>query len=115
MWLDVALTSASDTVAWILAPNGDDLTRHVSVWRDERGVLSRVTREKWNGRWYLSGTLGDTASQAICYKRRTRDAGMCLPFRMDTVSGLPFLRRLRVYGYRDETLKVGRLFVERRP
>jgi hypothetical protein len=114
VWIDVALTSPSDTVAWILAPNGADRTRHTSVTRDGRGALSVAVRETSNGFWYLSGRLEDTTNRAICYKRRARDGGTCLRFRMDTLPTPLFIRRLTVLGYRGERLKEERVFVERR-
>lgn len=115
VWIDVALSSASDTVAWILRPNGDNRMRYVLVTRDAHGVPSTSAHEKSNGLWYLSGRLGDTASQAICYKRRARDGGTCLRFRMDTISTPRFLHRLRVIGYRGQRSSDETVFVERRP
>jgi len=114
VWIDVALTSSADTVAWILAPNGADRTRHTSVTRDGRGAPSVVVRETSNGFWYLEGRLKDTNTRAICYKRRARDGATCLHFRMDTVATPRFLRRLTVFGYRGERLKEERVFVDTR-
>jgi hypothetical protein len=114
VWIDVALTSSSDTVAWILAPNGVDRTVHTSVSRDSRGVMSVAVHETSNGFWYLSGRLEDTINRAICYKRRARDGATCLRFRMDTVANTRFLRRLTVLGYKGEPLKEERVFVEMR-
>jgi hypothetical protein len=114
VWIDVALSSPSDTVAWILAPSGSNRTSHISVGQDSRGVPSTVAHEKSNGLWYLSGRLGDTTTQAICYKRRARDGGTCLRFQMDTVSGPRLLRRLRVFSYSGDHRNGARVFLERR-
>jgi hypothetical protein len=115
VWIDVALTSSSDTVAWILAPNGADRTRHTSVSRDGSGVPSVTVHEFSNGFWYLSGRLEDTTNRAICYKRRSRDGATCVRFRMDTVATPRFARRLRVLDYRGERLKEERVFIDIRP
>jgi hypothetical protein len=115
VWIDVAQTSPSDTVAWILAPNGADRTMHKTVRPDSRGVPTVAVHEISNGLWYLSGRLEDTTNRAICYKRRARDGATCLRFRMDTVATPRFLRRLTVLGYRGERLKEPRVFVDMRP
>jgi hypothetical protein len=114
VWIDVALTTSSDTVAWILAPNGADRTMHKFVRRDSRGVPSVVVHETSNGFWYLSGRLEDTTHRAICYKRRARDGATCVRFRMDTVASPRSFRRLRVLDYRGEPLKEERVFVDMR-
>ena len=113
MWIDVARTSYSDTVAWVLAPNGDDRTISIAITRDDRGIASATTQEIWNGKWYLSGRLADTTNRAICYKRRVRNGATCLRFRMDTVAATPPLRRLTVLGYEGQHPEEVRVFVER--
>lgn len=113
VWIDVSLTSYSDTVAWVLATNGDDRTMRITIKRDNRGISVAEKREVWNGLWYLSGRLADTANRAICYKRRVRNGATCLRFRMDTVAATPLLRRLTVLGYRSQLPGEGRVFLER--
>ena len=110
VWIDIGLTSYSDTVAWVLAPNGDDRTMRITI----NGMSAATTQETWNGIWYLSGRLADTSNRAICYKRRVRNGATCLRFRMDTVATAPLLRRLTVLGNEGQRLREGRVFLERR-
>lgn len=113
VWIDVARTSYSDTVAWVLAPNGDDRTLHIGVNRDADGVAATTKHETWNGMWYLSGKLTDTTDRAICFKRRVRDGATCVRFRMDT-AGVHALRQMTVLGYQGQRQAIEHIFFERR-
>lgn len=115
IWIDLAKTSYGDTVAWVLAPNGDDRTLHTLVKRDEKGSLTTVRREAHYGFWYTSGKLTDTAKRAICFKKRARDGATCLRFRMDTLAAQPLRRRLTVLLYSGRHHTADRLFVDRSP
>lgn len=105
IWIASAKATPTDTVAWVLAPNGEDLTLVVYV-RPATTAASAVTRRETRyGFWYLSGALGDAMRQAICVKRRARDGAACAPFRLDTIpaaAGVPARRRLRVLGSRGD-------------
>lgn len=117
IWIDSAKATPTDTVAWVLAPNGEDRTLVVHV-RPAITAASAVTRREIRyGFWYLSGALGDTTRQAICVKRRPRDGAACAPFRLDTipkVGSATARRRLRISGFRGEHHTRDRVLLERR-
>ena len=109
-WIDVAQTSATEEVAWVLSPDGNDHTRRVVV-RDSSHRPLRTVRESWNGWWYVSGNLSDSKHRAICYKRRPRDGPTCLRFRLDTLDTRGTRRRLTVFGYPNADWPQPRIFI----
>jgi hypothetical protein len=115
VWIDLAKTSYADTVAWVLAPNGNDRTLHIRVKTDEGGSLATVQNEAAYGLWYVSGELADTAKRAICFKKRVRDGATCLRFRIDTVATQPLRRRLSILMYQGSHHRADRFFIDRSP
>lgn len=116
-WVDVANTTPTDTVAWVLKESGDDRTVTLHVQPRANGTPVVTRRERDYRYWYLTGTLGDTTQQAICAKRRARSWPTCLAFRLDTLSGASGdggRRRLRIVGVRGEPATSERVFLERR-
>ena len=115
VWIDLAQTSATETVAWVLAPDGDDHTMRVVV-HDSGGKHLTTVSQRWNGWWYVSGNLSDPTHRAICYKRRPRDGATCLRFRLDTLTiPNPDRRRLTILGYTNEEWLQPRIFVGHQP
>ena len=115
IWIDAGATTAVDTVAWVLAPNGDDRGLHLKVERDASGGVVVRRDEKKHGFWYLEGALGDTARRAICYKKRARNGGTCVHFALDTTrEGGILRRRLTVRDFPGEKTPGGHVFIERR-
>ncbi|MDB4917900.1 MAG: hypothetical protein JWM95_5544 [Gemmatimonadetes bacterium] len=90
-WIDLRKTTSTDSSLWILAPNGDDESRRVSVGSDG----NRHVSTRHYGFWYLSGSLVDS-SRRICFKKSPRFGGTCVPFELDSAQGR---RRLTVHGY----------------
>ena len=116
VWIDSANTPPSDTAAWLLAPDGDKRTLHIIVDRDNSGNSVIRQTESSPTRWYLSGALTDTAHPAICFKRRARDSGTCVAFRLDTVtSGADARRRLTILGNPGENRTHPQILIERHP
>lgn len=122
VWVDSSSATPTDTVAWVLAANGQDRTLVVHVLPSKGGGANTTPapvtrRETRYGFWYLKGALGDTARQALCFQRRVRDGASCAPFRLDTVpagAGTATRRRLRVLGFGGAHRTGGRVLVERR-
>ena len=115
VWIDVSATTASDTVARVLAPNGDDRGLRLKVERGASGGVVVRRDEKKYGFWYLQGALEDTARRAICYKKRARDGGTCVHFALDTTrEGGILRRRLTVRDFPGERAPGGYAFIERR-
>lgn len=115
VWIDVAQTSKTDTIAWVLAADGDDQTMRLVV-HDSAGKHLAKVRETWNGWWYVTGKLSDSKHRAICCKRRPRDGATCLRFRLDTLSILGAeRRRLTILGYPNDDWPQPRIFVGHRP
>ena len=115
VWIDSAKTTAFDTLAWVLASNGDDGTLHVTVMRDPQGTLVAQSEEKRYGFWYLEGDLHDTSGRAFCVKPRARDGGTCTRFRMDTLNTRPVRRRLVMINYHGAHHTADRVLLERLP
>ena len=115
IWIDKVKTTPTDTLAWVLDPDGADRTLEVRYKRDEAGVLSREEVKRSYGVWYIEGRMQDTASRALCIKPHARFGATCYPFRLDTLATSPFRRRLTVRGYRGNHSVSDRVLVERVP
>lgn len=118
VWIDSALATPSDTVAWVLTAHGNDRTLHVVVTRDSTGRATLRRSTGGYGYWYLHGELSDTAHRALCFKARPRDGGSCYHFRLDTlITSAPGVRRrrLRVLAYRGRQHTRDRILIERLP
>ena len=117
IWIDSSQSTPTDTVAWVLAANGDDRTLRVHVQYDGDRAGGSTQEVRRYASWYLEGTLGDTSSQAFCVKRRPRDGGSCSQFRLDTLyapDGGIARRRLVIRGYVGERHTRDRVLLERR-
>lgn len=116
VWIDSAQSSKTDAVAWVLSPNGDDRTVQLAFRQDTAGTRMATVRDTWNGWWYLSGKLSDSAHHAICYKRRPRDGATCLRFRLDTLNVPPTSRRrLTILGPPGKDWTQPRIFIAHVP
>lgn len=118
VWIDSSLASATDTVAWVLDPDGTDRTLRVSISRDSAGhPMAKQSTQRY-GYWYLNGAMSDTAHRALCFKMRPRDGASCYHFQLDTVSGSAAAvrrRRLTIVGYRGQRHTRDRTLLERLP
>jgi hypothetical protein len=118
IWVDSSKATPTDTVAWVLAPNGDDRTLDVHVASDSAGRAVITRTEKRYGFWFLRGSLADSAGRAICFKDKPRDGASCVAFRLDTLSdprGGPARRRLLLPGYKGHHHTRDRVLFERLP
>lgn len=115
IWIDSIKTTATDTLAWVLAPAGDDGTLHVSVRPDADGSLRSHSEEVSYGTWYASGTSPDAEGRQLCFKPRARFAATCYHFRLDTITTAKVRRRLTVLGYRGRHRTSDRVLLERTP
>lgn len=115
VWIDVAKTTPTDTLAWLLESSGADRTLQVRYTRDAAGVLSRDEQQRSYGVWYMEGHLQDTLSRALCFKPHARSGATCYPFRLDTLATASTRRRLTVIGYRGNRSITDRVLVERVP
>jgi hypothetical protein len=85
-WIDVEKSTPDDTTLWVLAPDGYDGVAHLQHAPDAAGVERQARHQVKYGAWYLDGTLGDTAHQAICFSRRIgRFGASCTAFVLDTI------------------------------
>ena len=85
-WVDVEKSTADDTTLWVLRPDGYDGVAHLQRSSDASGVARQSRQEVRYGSWYLDGTLGDSAHQAICFSRRIgRFGASCTAFVLDTI------------------------------
>ena len=114
-WVDVGKATTTDTVAWVLAPNGADRTLSISVHPGTPGVPTRSENVATHGTWYGSGEFADTVRRQFCFKHRARSAPTCFAFRLDTVATNPVRRRLTVLQYRGTHSTDDRVLLERTP
>ena len=115
MWIDVAKTTPTDTLAWLLEPNGADRTLQVRQLRDDAGEVRREELRRSYGAWYMSGELRDTTGRALCFKPHARFGPTCFGFRLDTLTAAPVRRRLTIIGYRGNHSTADRVLIERLP
>jgi hypothetical protein len=118
VWLNLAQSSATDTIAWVLAPNGDEQTMIIHVAKGAGDTPVTTIREVRKGLWFLNGALTDSARRAICYQPHSRGGSTCVNFRLDTlpqVRGVSLRRRLTVLGFQGERPTGDRVLLERRP
>ena len=117
VWVDSSLATATDTVAWVLTENGLDKTLHLTVARDTAGRTNVQQRLTTYGLWYVSGSMSDVDNRTFCVKRRSRDGGTCVKFRLDTLPsthGGRSRRRLFLAGYKGQVHQRDRILLERR-
>lgn len=110
-WIDVRHAAPEDTSLWVLRADGYDGTAHVH--RLPGGVVER--QDSKYGRWYLRGSIADSAHRAICFARRLgRDGATCVGFSLDTIAGPAGpLRQLVVRGYEGQHTTGDRILIER--
>ena len=116
VWVDSSLATSTDTIAWVLGDNGIDRTLHVTVSRDPAGRASVDRRMTTYGLWYVSGDMRDAEKRRFCVKRRPRDGGTCVNFRLDTVPSAQTQgarRRLFLLGYKGQVHQRDRILLER--
>lgn len=112
VWVDSSKSTPTDTIAWTLAESGEDGTLHISVARDSGGARVSQTRTRY-GNWYVDGSMADSASRRLCFKRRPRDGPTCNRFRIDSLANRP--RRLTILGYHSAHHVGDRTLFERLP
>jgi hypothetical protein len=114
-WVDVRKSTPSDTSLWVLRPDGYDGSAHIRAIADSSGQVRAQRTETRYGGWYMSGTLGDTASQAICFSSRPgRFGSTCNGFSLDTVqSANASVVRLTVRGYAGSHSTTNRVLISR--
>ena len=110
-WIDLRHTSPTDSMVWVLSPNGDDATLEIRI--DPAG--SRTERQYHYGRWRLDGELADSAHRALCFVHRPgRQGASCIAFRLDTLAAPSGPRgHLVLKNYRGEHHTVDRELVKR--
>ena len=114
-WVDVGKATTTDTVAWVLAPNGADRTLAITVLPGEHGKPTRHETVATHGTWYGSGQLADTVRRQLCFKHRARTGPTCFAFRLDTLAMGPVRRRLTVLQYHSTHSTGDRVLLERNP
>lgn len=118
-WVDSALATPTDTVAWVLRENGDDRTLRIHVNTDSSGRATRTSTERHYAMWWVSGDLTDTLRRRFCSSPRPgRFGSTCYSFHIDTIAATdtsPLYRRLLVVGYAGTTHVRNRVLIERRP
>jgi hypothetical protein len=110
-WVDSAASTPADTLAWVLGGDGDYRTLTIRARSDNRERSASKAEERHYAQWYLSGSLADTLRREFCFKRRARDGGSCMRFRLDTLAD--GRRRLRMIGYADQAHPRERVLTER--
>lgn len=110
-WVDSAASTPADTLAWVLASDGDYRTLTIRARSDSRESSASTAEEHHYAQWYLSGSFADTLGREFCFKRRARDGGSCMRFRLDTLAD--GRRRLRMLGYANESHPRERVLTER--
>jgi hypothetical protein len=110
-WIDLRHTSPTDTMVWVLAPNGDDATLEIRI--DPAG--QRVEKLRHYGRWRVDGEMSDPVGRRLCFVHRPgRQGGSCIAFRLDTLTTESGTRRhLVLENYRGEHHTQDRELVER--
>ena len=115
-WIDQELSTARDTVAWILDSHGSDRTLHLSMVTDQNGRPNLRRREVVSGIWYTEGDPADSAARTLCHKRRARDGGSCVHYQLDTVTvNQVRLRRLTMFDFTGRARTPSRVLLERLP
>ncbi|MEO7084122.1 MAG: hypothetical protein ABI442_20625 [Gemmatimonadaceae bacterium] len=114
-WVDLHKTTESDTSLWVLRRDGYDGSAHLRVTSDAFGKARVVRSESRYGAWYLKGTLGDSAHQAICFSKRLGRFGpTCDGFSLDTIPGPSGpIPRLTLFGYKGDHSTTTRVLVAR--
>lgn len=103
-WVDSALASPSDTVAWILGPGGLDQT--LTLHRDDSARESTrwISHVQGYGYWYVPGGLHPAGHGRICFRSRARGHDSCYPYAISIVAApggaTPARRRMVIFGYR---------------
>ena len=113
-WIDSARATPTDTFAWVLKANGDDQSLHISIRRDATGAAVLKQLQQRDTQWYLSRSLTGASQPKLCFKRRARDGGMCVRFKMDTLTSGSG-RRLHILGDADRDRLGDRILEERTP
>ena len=101
-WIDMHKSTPSDTMVWLLSPNGDDALLSVHLSADG----TREEQRKHFGRWTESRVTDGSGNSvpALCFVRRPgRDAPSCDRYTLDSarIDGA-LVRRLTVRGYAGE-------------
>ncbi len=108
-WIDLAHTTATDSMFWVLAPNGDDGSLEIRV------TDTKVTEKRRHyGRWSLEGALGAADSRLCFVHRPGRQGASCVEFRLErvTVDGRSW-RHLFLRRYQGQHSTRDRELVER--
>jgi hypothetical protein len=115
-WVDVAKSTPTDTSLWLLRADGYDGSAHIRVTIDSMGMAHASRTESKYGSWYMTGTLGDSLHESICFSKRVgRFGASCIAFAMDTVGSVAGpLPRLKLHNYRGMHHIADRLLVARR-
>jgi hypothetical protein len=110
-WVDLRHTSATDSMVWVLGPNGDDATLEIRI---EPGA-GRTEHRHHYGRWRLDGDLTDPVHRALCFTHRPgRQGASCIAFRLDTLTDAAGSRgHLVLQNYRGAHHVLDRELVER--
>ena len=123
-WVDVARSSPTDTVVWMLQADGLERTLHVHVRTGGDGQPIVATERRARRYWYLAGGLADRVGRRLCFKARARDGPTCVAFRLDTLAHdatagavgkaatRRTLRRLTIRGGHDDA-SGARVYMER--
>ena len=114
-WIDIGKATATDTTAWVLAPNGADRTLSISVRPGLHGMPTRYETVATHGTWYGAGQFADTVRRQLCFKYRARSGPTCFAFRLDTLATGPVRRRLTVLQYHSTHSTGDRVLLERKP
>lgn len=118
-WVDSALATPTDTVAWVLGPRGVDqrLARHFAS--TEGGAA------KWNesldgyGYWYVPGRAATADTGRICFRSRARGRDACFPYQLGTAQAAADgaqerpRKRLLIVAYQGQHHTRDRVLIER--
>jgi hypothetical protein len=114
-WIDLAKTTPTDTMIWVLAPGGSDGLLHVGIVQGPDGQLRRHEERRHYGRWSIGAD--PEGRPTLCFNRRPgRQPPSCSAFRLDTIPGQDRTRRrLSITAYQGRHHLGERVLLEREP
>lgn len=99
-WVDSALATPTDTVAWVLGARGLDQTLTIHLTTDSTATVARTEHVDGYGYWYVPGGEPEEDTGRVCFRSRARGHDSCFPYALThVVTANRDRRRLLVSGY----------------
>lgn len=116
-WVDSALATSTDTIAWVLGPRGLDKTLSVHVGPAAESASGRTETVAGYGYWYVRGGLASVDTGHICFRSRARGRDACFAYELSMAlaptAAAPQRRRLLIVAYEGRRHTRDRVLLER--